>query len=136
MIICELAVTCSLLFGGATYHFTEKYAPERGYSWNNQTIGFSMEQNKKGFYNGINLATFKDSFNKRSFTFTSTYGFRINDNIAFGMGTGYTKTSYYEGVLLAPYGEICHLRICGTILGLPNLVHNDAFINLGLKVRF
>lgn len=138
--LCEGLVACSLLFGGATFHFTDKYAPNGGYNWNNQTIGIEvLKENKEVYYN-VNFSRFKDSFNVRSFTANvgGGYNYRFNAKYALkiGLQVGYGVLSYYKGIVVVPALQFDFGNYGMYALGLPNMGNNDGFINTGLKVRF
>lgn len=134
--ICETILTCGVIVGGFTAHLTNEYAKETGYNWNNQAIGIDIEQKKEGVYFGGTVSTFKDSYFKRSNTELAKVGYRFNDVWAVGVAGGHVKTSYYDGAIASPYVEGCKGHFCANIIGVPDVMKNDAFVNVNFKVRW
>ena len=138
--ICEGVLICNMLIGGVTYHFTDKYAPENGYNWNNQTIGVEIGTKINETKINLHSVIFKDSYFKRSQTHGLAVTEKIFEKTYGGITIDYTKTSYFEHALLAPVisREINVKKKAGEIylMGLPPMGNNDGFINVGLKVRF
>lgn len=143
-ILSGLAI--GVLVTGASIHHTTNHAPAGGYNENHSVIGLEVEQNKAGFLMGLSGAFFKDSFDKPSnwLFVTGEYakdfgGFRV----APGIGVGYLRTSYYDGVGVMPYVEAEYkmgsYSIYGKVSHAPKVADNMDAVTMGtagLKVRF
>lgn len=115
----------SLIAGGFSKHFTEKFRPPGGYNETHHNIGLDIGQVKAGWNYAAQAFYFRDSYDEDSFSIVGTYGYRkflpyrffVNGMIA----AGFVHTSYYTGPIALPLLEIGWWRISAQSSFLPQL---------------
>ena len=128
-----------IIAGGFSKHLTTKYEPQKGYTDQHSNIGLEISQTGPGWVFSAQTTFFKDSHNEDSFLGVGGFGYRLLLPYQFliygGIGAGYVKTSYYNGIIALPYIELGWWRISVEGSYLPEFKNTDSGIALQFKFK-
>ena len=129
----------SIIAGGFSKHLTDKYEPEEGYTEQHSNLGLEISQAGPGWVFSAQATYFKDSHDENSFLGVGAFGYRATLPYQFfiygGIGAGYVRTSYYNGVIALPYVELGWWRISVEGSYLPEFKNTDSGIALQFKFK-